>query len=292
MATLVLTAVGTAVGGPVGGALGAFLGQQVDQNILFKPKGREGPRLQELAVQTSSYGTQIPRIYGKMRVAGTVIWATDLKEASESNGGGKGRPSSTTYSYSACLAVALSSREIKDIGRIWADGKIFRGSAGDFKTETGFRFVQGHEDQVVDGLIASAEAAGGTPAYRGMALAVFEDMDLTEYGNRIPSLTFEVIADDGTVSLGTIINDVSGDRVDASIDESLHGFAAAGQDRREVLAAISESFSLSFPAVSDTLSAKRRQYEPGAEIHTQRKENDNIGNTEIRIAFIGRRSST
>ncbi len=272
MATLVLTAVGTAVGGPVGGALGALLGQQVDQSILFKPKGREGPRLQELAVQTSSYGTQIPRIYGKMRVAGTVIWATDLKEASESNGGGKGRPSSTTYSYSACLAVALSSREIKDIGRIWADGKIFRGSAGDFKTETGFRFVQGREDQVVDGLIASAEAAGGTPAYRGMALAVFEDMDLTEYGNRIPSLTFEVIADDGTVSLGTIINDVSGDRVDASIDESLHGFAAAGQDRREVLAAISESFSLSFPAVSDTLSAKRRQYEPGAEILSMRDQ--------------------
>ena len=77
MATLVLTAVGSAIGGPIGGAIGAIIGQQVDQNILFRPKGREGPRLQELAVQTSSYGSQIPRIYGKMRVAGTVVWATE-----------------------------------------------------------------------------------------------------------------------------------------------------------------------------------------------------------------------
>lgn len=266
MATLVLTAVGTAVGGPIGGAIGAAIGQQVDQNILFKPKGREGPRLQELAVQTSSYGSQIPRLYGKMRVAGTVVWATDLKETHESSGGGKGRPSSTTYSYSACLAVALSSRNIENIGRIWADGKIFRGSAGDFKTETGFRFYPGHEDQAVDGLIASAEAAGGTPAYRGLALAVFEDMDLTDYGNRIPSLTFEVIADDGTVSLGTIINDISGSKIAAAIDENLHGFSAAGQDRREALAAISDNFSLSFPSVAGALYATPRQFDVDAEI--------------------------
>jgi hypothetical protein len=79
MATLVLTVVGSAVGGPVGGAIGAMVGQQID-NIIFAPKARQGPRLQELAVQTSSYGTQVPAIFGAMRVAGTVIWATDLVE--------------------------------------------------------------------------------------------------------------------------------------------------------------------------------------------------------------------
>ncbi len=266
MATLVLTAVGTALGGPLGGALGGLLGQQVDQNILFKPKAVEVPRLQELAVQTSSYGSQIPRIFGKMRVAGTVIWATDLKETRESQGGGKGRPKSTTYSYSACLAVALSSRSIKNIGRIWADGKILRGSAGDFKTETGFRFYRGHEDQSVDGLIASVEAEAGTPAYRGAALAVFEDMDLTDYGNRIPSLTFEVIADDGTISLAAIIEDISGHRITATLDETLHGFAAGGQDRRTVLDAISDNFSLSYqPSSSRSIEAKPRELQASSE---------------------------
>src|SRR3546814_12689178 len=103
MATLVLTAMGTALGGPIGGAIGAVLGQGFDQNVLFKPKGREGPRLSELDVQTSTYGSQVPQIFGAMRVAGTVIWATDLNENKQKSGGGKGRPSVQSYSYSVSL---------------------------------------------------------------------------------------------------------------------------------------------------------------------------------------------
>ena len=245
MATLLLSAVGTAIGGPIGGALGAIIGQQLDQNILFRPKGREGPRLQELAVQTSSYGSQIPRLFGRMRVAGTVIWATDLKETRNREGGGKGRPSRTIYSYSACFAVALSSRRIKGIGRIWADGKIFRGAAGDFKSEARFAFHSGGENQAVDGLMASAEASGGTPAYRGLALAVFEDMDLTEYGNRIPSLTFEVIADDGSVTFAEIVADISGQRIAMPAADAVIGYAAGGEDRQAALRSLIDIIPLS-----------------------------------------------
>ena len=79
MATLVLTTVGGAIGGPIGAAVGAVLGQRVDAGLLA-PKGRQGPRLSELKVQTSSYGTQVPKVFGRMRVAGCVIWATDLIE--------------------------------------------------------------------------------------------------------------------------------------------------------------------------------------------------------------------
>ena len=66
MATLVLTTVGTLVGGPIGGAIGALVGQRIDGE-LFKPKGREGPRLTDLKLQTSSYDSQIPRVFGTMR---------------------------------------------------------------------------------------------------------------------------------------------------------------------------------------------------------------------------------
>ena len=86
MATLVLTAVGNALGGTlgavgaaVGGAAGALAGRSID-GLIFRPGGRTGPRLSDLQVQTSRYGAPIPRLHGTIRVAGTVIWATDLKE--------------------------------------------------------------------------------------------------------------------------------------------------------------------------------------------------------------------
>lgn len=79
MATLVLTTVGGAIGGPVGAAIGGVLGQAVDRRVLG-PRARQGPRLSDLKVQTSSYGTQIPKVFGTMRVAGCVIWSTELIE--------------------------------------------------------------------------------------------------------------------------------------------------------------------------------------------------------------------
>ena len=78
MATLVFTTLGTALGGPLGGALGALVGSQLDQAVIGSPK-HEGPRLKELAVTTSSYGTPIPRHFGRIRAPGTIVWATDLK---------------------------------------------------------------------------------------------------------------------------------------------------------------------------------------------------------------------
>ncbi|MFX8000655.1 hypothetical protein ABTK84_19235, partial [Acinetobacter baumannii] len=89
MATLLLTVVGTALGGPLGGAIGALVGRTVDGAIIGGRK-IEGPRLKELTVQTSSYGTTVPLHFGTVRSAGSVIWATDLVEHSHSGGGGKG----------------------------------------------------------------------------------------------------------------------------------------------------------------------------------------------------------
>ena len=79
MATLVLGAIGTLVGGPLGGAIGATLGRGLDREIIGNGR-REGPRLTELAVSTSSYGQPIPGLYGRVRVPGSVIWASDLAE--------------------------------------------------------------------------------------------------------------------------------------------------------------------------------------------------------------------
>lgn len=227
MATLILTAVGSAIGGPIGGALGSLIGGTIDRAVLAAPAKREGPRLTELAVQTSSYGTQIPKLFGTTRVAGTVIWSTDLIEARSTSSAGKGQPSVTTYSYSASFAVLLSARPILSVGRIWADGNVLRGAAGDWKASTGFRLHLGDEDQAPDPLIASAVGIDQAPAHRGGAYAVFENLQLESFGNRIPSLTFEVVADDGMVSIGAIAAELAPE-IGGDVPLALVGFAASG----------------------------------------------------------------
>jgi hypothetical protein len=235
MATLVLTVVGGIVGGPVGAAIGAAIGQQVDAAI-FRPKGREGPRLADLKVQASTYGQQIPKLFGTMRVAGSVIWATDLVERRSKRGGGKGRPSTTEYSYSVSLAVALSSRPIGAVRRIWADGNLLRGSSGTFQERCIFRWHDGSEDQAVDPLIASALGIGSATAFRGLAYAVFEDLELGAFGNRIPSLTFEVEADAASVDAGMIGNSLLGEAGRCAGDWPFAGYAASGDRARDALA--------------------------------------------------------
>ena len=210
MATVILTAVGTMLGGPIGAALGAFAGQKID-SMIFGHKGREGPRLSELKVTTSSYGMAIPRQFGRMRVSGQIIWSTDLVEHKDRQGSSKSGTATTNYTYSASFAVALSSRPVLSVGRIWADGKLLRGEAGDLKTAGTFRLHAGHGDQAPDPLIAAAEGAGQCPAYRGLAYAVFEDLQLADYGNRIPSLSFEVIADTEPLELGQLLDGVIAD---------------------------------------------------------------------------------
>ncbi|MEO5598806.1 MAG: phage tail protein [Novosphingobium sp.] len=227
MATLLFSAVGSMFGGPIGGAIGALVGRSVD-GMIFGGGTREGPRLKELSVTTSSYGTPVPRVFGRMRLAGTIIWSTDLVEHRDKQGGGKGKPSVTNYSYSASLAVALSSRRIAGIGRIWADGNLLRGAAGDMKSGGSFRFYNGAGDQLLDPLLAAAEGEGLCPAYRGLAYSVFEDLQLGDFGNRIPALTFEVFADDAGFTSAALLDGVVDDVVATVAMSGLVGLSCEG----------------------------------------------------------------
>ncbi|MDJ0979505.1 MAG: phage tail protein [Erythrobacter sp.] len=243
MATLLLTAVGTAIGGPLGGAIGAFVGQQADRAI-FGAGSREGPRLKELSVTTSTYGQPIARNFGRMRVAGSVIWATDLAESTSTQGGGKGQPKTTTYSYSASFAVALSSTPIRRVGRIWADGNLLRGTNGDLKTEGQFRAYLGNGDASVDPLI-SADKGAATPAFRDCAYVVFEDLQLADFGNRIPALTFEIFTErDTEVFLKQLVPGAA-DTSQATPLEHTRGFSDEGGPLSGILTAIDRVFPLS-----------------------------------------------
>ena len=123
MATLVLSTVGTLLGGPVGGAIGSLVGQSIDQQ-LFGPGARHGPRLGDLSVQTSSYGSAIPKVFGTMRVAGTIVWSTDLQEQMQTTG--RERPAGHRHlqlfgELRGCAVFATHRGHRADLGRRKAD---------------------------------------------------------------------------------------------------------------------------------------------------------------------------
>ena len=211
MATMLLSTLGNAVGGALGptGALlgraaGAALGGMIDQQ-LFGTKGanREGPRLKTLDVQSSTEGASMPRLYGRARLSGQVIWATRFEEVktTQSTGGGKGAgsqggSSTTTYSYYANFAVAVCQGQISHFGRIWADGKLLDPSLYTIRS------YKGSQTQQPDSLIEAHVGVGKAPAYRGTAYVVFERMALAAFGNRLPQLSFEVVRGVGALEQG------------------------------------------------------------------------------------------
>lgn len=218
MAQLVVGAVGAAVGFMVGGPMGAQVGWALGSLVggsLAAPD-QQGPRLAERTVQLSSYGSPIAKVYGSGRLAGVLIWSTDLIESEHTESSGKGGPETTTYSYSVSCAVAICEGTIGSIRRIWADAKlvydISDGASGETQAASSafaefMTIYTGTEAQMPDATIESIEGAGNVEAFRGTAYVVFDGLPLADFGNRIPNFTFEVTTDaDPTSSIEMLAN--------------------------------------------------------------------------------------
>ncbi|WP_233343628.1 phage tail protein [Burkholderia cepacia] len=199
---VVLGVAGAVVGGiATGGASWAiqagFLAGGVLGAILMPHKL---PQLPDIRVQDAAYGKYIPRVYGKYRLSGNVIWVGPAHEHSQSGKGmgGKGNQPYVTMS----LAVALCAGPITAVTRIWANGKLiyditnpsnFQAISGSAQMVTNFTVYPGDENQMPDPIMQSYEGAANVPAHRGMAYVVFNELNLQNWGNYLPSLSFEVV---------------------------------------------------------------------------------------------------
>ncbi|MFG1203224.1 glycoside hydrolase/phage tail family protein [Xanthobacter aminoxidans] len=262
MATLLLGAAGGLIGGalfgPIGAvagrALGALGGSVIDGALLGGNRSRhaEGPRLTDLDVMASTAGAPLARIYGRARLAGQVIWATKLKEVKKEETqsvGGKGgslSASTTTYTYYANFAVALCEGPVSRIGRIWADGKLL---------DTRRLHITPHlggADEAPDSWIEAKQGAAGTPAYRGVAYLTFRNLELTDYGNRLPQITVEVERSIGAlerqVKAVTLIPGATEFGYDTRNIRQVYGEASYGPENRHVT-----SFFSDFEASLDQL---------------------------------------
>ncbi|WP_341706541.1 phage tail protein [Halopseudomonas sp.] len=210
------SAVGAVVGGAIGfvvsgfnpaGALyGAALGAGVGAVLGGGPK-IEGPRLSDLSIQTSTYGADIPRVYGTIVVSGNVLWLENNKlRERKSDGGGKGGGASAAdeYTYYATFHLGLADCPdipIQGIRRIWCSDKLlYDGSASDtstiiasdvFRTKK-FTFYKGTDDQQPSARYQADVGVDNATAHRGMSYIEYRNLELTDFGNTLEGAQFRV----------------------------------------------------------------------------------------------------
>ena len=201
-----------AVASSAGFAAGSFAalaitaaGTLVDSYLLFPLLSRgsqdiEGPRLEDLTVQGAAEGSPARWALGpEVRTSGSVIWATDLVETRTTQRvggkGGGGGGTQTSYSYSISCAVhvldtdGLPDNKISKTLKVWANTKLIYDDNGGSPTLDAryddLRLLNG--DQTTPDSLIDASDPGNVPAYTRSALWIFEDLELGDFGNRLPN---------------------------------------------------------------------------------------------------------
>jgi len=199
---LVFGFVGAQIGGTLFGsaALGWAVGSFIGSALMGGPD-TQGPRMADLRISSSAYDKDINRIYGKMRTGGNIIYAQDITEIADTYrvGGilGFGGAEATNYTYTATFAIALCEGEAAGITKIWADSILVydsttvEGLAASL-LPLNYEFHYGGENQEQSDILITYYGSD-IPAHRGLCYMVFEDWELSQFGNRIPNITAEVI---------------------------------------------------------------------------------------------------
>lgn len=228
----------TAVDFVFSAAASSQFAQFVGASVLSLALQPDQPRLTDLRIQTSSYGSPIPRLYGRaVRVTGNVIDKSDLVPVVHKIG--LTTPigvdlGSKYYTYYAHLGILLCDGgmlKADGLKRIFANGRcIFdRDQAGATAGTANFRGVTdafgwtrnnftmahigtvalypGSATQGVDPTLSSLYPGEDYPAYRHTCYVVLERFDLSDWGNRVPNLEFEL--EPLTDNLGDIVSDLA-----------------------------------------------------------------------------------
>ena len=237
MATLILSAAGAAVGGPIGSAIGTYVGQQVDRTFARGPQSR----LTDWRAPSSRYGDPIPAVLRRMRVAGVVLWTAPPVAISTVSKNGTGQGLSVSFAY------GLSSGRVDEVVRIWADGRLILDEEGRQDVAFELRLHYGDEDQGSDPLIASIIGEELAPAYRGIAYLLFENFDLSSFGNRLPLITVELGGNGDPLLRERVCQGALG--LSGAVDDTtneLEGFALQGDTKADAIASLCDAFNPAF----------------------------------------------
>lgn len=198
MGQLVVGAAGAAIGsyfGPVGASIGFAVGSLIG-SFLFPAAG---PKLPDISIASQAWGQPIPILYGTARMAGALIWS-DSAYWNNTGGGGKGiggKGNSNGPQAIVSFAMGFCEGPISTILQVYADSKLIYDATGVGPVSYGYNFTAyyGTETQLPDPNIAKwvreniSSAPNACPAYRGLCYLVFPNFDLSDFGQRIPSIS-------------------------------------------------------------------------------------------------------
>ncbi len=196
--TIIAPGVGTSVGFALGSAVGGYVERAMQKPI-------EGPRVEDLQLNSSSYGTTIPEIRGVVRLPGILLERGPLINRAHRTGGKGGdalskAPKQKNYKAFRTFAFGFCAGGAGyQLLRLRADAfTIFdRTGASEAIGIQGlvWRFYDGSEVQLPD---PALEALFGdeAPAHRGMSYIVCDNWPLEAFGNRIPQLSADITATD------------------------------------------------------------------------------------------------
>lgn len=199
--------------GVVGGVVGAFFGYpqlgfvvgSLVGGLLTPGEKTEGPRVDDLKVQVSTYGAGIARLRGTERAGGNVVWSTDKIEEAETTGGKGAAPEHTSYRYFVHMGIVLCETprdgSIVNVVQILQDGKLIWDArsgipigsalASAENPHANFVLYQGHADQLPDpGEEAWMGGPGSVPAYRGVVRIRMNAIECP--GGRVPQFSFVI----------------------------------------------------------------------------------------------------
>jgi hypothetical protein len=198
--------------GVVGGVVGAFFGYpqlgfvvgSLVGGLLTPGEKTEGPRVDDLKVQVSTYGAGIARLRGTERVGGNVVWSTNKIETESTETQGKGgAPEHTTYRYFVHMGIVLCETprdgSTVSIVQIFQDGKLIYDARSGIPIGSAlasaenphafFVLYQGHADQLPDPIEELQEGGpGSVPAYRGVVRIRMNAVECP--GGRVPQFSF------------------------------------------------------------------------------------------------------
>ena len=178
----------SALGCPSLRSLGLSVGNIIK---IFKNNSEDvSTELKDIALQTSTYNKIIPEVFGQVRLAGNIIWCSEIKKTSvyhpQKTTKSGSQSAYTEYFVRCSFAVAICKGTVDEIKNIYADDEPLNLATYNIK------IYKGNDTQIADPTMQSYLGAD-IPAFRGLCYVVFNDFPMEEFNNRIPNFTFDVV---------------------------------------------------------------------------------------------------